>query len=321
MNMNSLYPPLKPYAVRQLSVSNLHTITYDCAGNPDGVPALFLHGGPGVGILPDYCRFFDPDFYHIILPDQRGAGRSKPHAELDENTTWFIVDDLEKLRLELGIDKWLVMGGSWGSTLALSYAVKYPASISGLILRGIFLGRPSEIQWLHQQGGTSQIFPDEWEKYIAPLSESDLENTVNGYYRLLTHADESVRLNAARSWSRWEAAIMTLLPDLEALDEMTDDASALSIGRIECHFTLNNFFMPTDNYLLENASRIQHIPTRIIQGRYDVICPVISAWELHKSLPDSALRIVPDGSHSPLDAGMIHELVGASDEFKSLLKS
>jgi len=313
--MKILYPCIEPFRTGTLKVSDLHTIFYEEAGNKNGYPALFLHGGPGVGILPAYRRFFNPDKYHIILPDQRGAGQSTPHAELKDNTTWDLVEDLEKLRRQLGIEKWLVMGGSWGSTLALAYAVTYPESVSGLIIRGVFLGRSFEISWLHQPGGTSQIFPDEWERYIAPLPKDGLDNTVKAYYNLLTDEDHDIRLNAARSWSRWEAAIMTLIPDMQALDEMTDDNSALSIGRIECHYTLNNFFMPTDNYLLEKVDQIKDIPCWIVQGRYDVICPMVSAWDLHKKLSDSRLIIVPDGSHSPLDEGMIHALIGASDEF------
>ncbi len=272
--MSQLYPPIKPYATDTLSVSPLHTICYEESGNRDGQPAVFLHGGPGVGILPDYRRFFDPEFYRLILPDQRGAGRSTPAAELEENSTWEIVDDLEKLRCHLGIEKWVVMGGSWGSTLALSYAIRYPESVLGLIIRGIFLARPAEILWLYEAGGASEIYPDAWERFISPLSDPGNGGTLESYYTLLTS---------------------------------------------EGHFALNNFFMPTDNYLLENVHLIKDIPLRIVQGRYDVICPTRSAWDLHKAVPHSELRIVPDGAHSPMDEGMADALVEGSEDFKKLV--
>jgi proline iminopeptidase len=317
MNGNILFPEAEPYSTGYLKVSDIHSMHFEEAGNPQGRPALFLHGGPGVGILPAYRRFFDPDHYQLILPDQRGAGRSLPHAELQQNTTQDLVEDLEKLRFHLGIDDWIVMGGSWGSTLALSYAIAYPESVAGLILRGIFLARPNETVWLHQQGGASQIFPDEWERYLAPVA-GHADNTVTEYYKIFTSGSESEQLAAAKAWARWEAATMTLIPDTEALHEMSDGKTALSIGRIECHYTYNNFFMKTDNYLLENIDRISHIPCRIVQGRHDIICPMISAWELHKALPQSELRIVPDGAHSPMDPGMISELVQSAEDFKEL---
>ncbi len=318
MTEHKLFPEIEPYNIETLKVSDIHTICFEEVGNPLGKPAVFLHGGPGVGILPDYRRFFDPDFFRIVLPDQRGAGRSTPAAELRENTTWDIVEDLEKLRLHLGIEKWIIMGGSWGSTLALSYSITHPTSVAGIIIRGVFLARPSEIKWLHQEGGGSNIFPDEWEKYVAPIPEDERENTVKAYYKILTGKDEVAKINAARAWTRWQAFTMTLIPNPKSIDEMINDSTALSIGRIECHYTVNNFFMRSDNYLLENADKIQDIPCRIVQGRYDVICPMISAWDLHKALKQSDLRIVPNGSHSPMDAGMVHELVQASEDFKRL---
>ncbi|MFH1756067.1 MAG: prolyl aminopeptidase [Candidatus Latescibacterota bacterium] len=318
MTRLDLFPPIEPYAVSKLQVSDLHTIAFEEAGNAAGKPALFLHGGPGVGILPDYRRFFDPEFYHIVLPDQRGAGRSTPHAETRENTTWHIVEDLEKLRNHLKIDKWLVMGGSWGSTLALCYAITYPKSVTGLILRGIFLARPLEERWLHRAGGASQLFPDEWEKFLAPLAEADRDNPTKAYYEILTGGDEERRLAAARAWTRWEAFTMTLVPNPQTFHEMIDDYYAISIGCIECHYTVNDFFMKSDNFILENAGALREIPCRIVQGRYDIICPMVSAWELHHALPASELLIIPDGAHSPMDAGMIDGLIRASEAFKSL---
>jgi proline iminopeptidase len=316
MNRRELFPETEPYRTGTLKVSALHTLFYEEVGNPRGKPALFLHGGPGVGILPAYRRFFDPESYRVILPDQRGAGRSTPHAELKENTTWDLVEDLEKLRTHLDIDRWIVMGGSWGSTLALSYAITHPHSVAGIIIRGVFLARPSEIEWLLQEGGASRIFPDEWEKYLEPIPEGDRGNTAKAYFNILTGDNDEKRMEAARAWSRWEASTMTLIPDPEAIEEMTDDSAALAIARIECHYTFNNFFMPSNNHLMENISGIRHIPCRIVQGRYDVICPMISAWELHKALPKSKLRIVPDGAHSPMDSGMVSELVQAAEDFK-----
>jgi len=311
-----LYPAIEPYDVERLQVSDLHTIAYEQVGNPNGRPALFLHGGPGVGISPGYRRFFDPEHYRTVLVDQRGAGRSTPHAETRENTTWHIVEDLEKLRVALGIDNWIVMGGSWGSLLALCYAIKHPSSVAAMIVRGVFLGRQFEIDWLHSPNGAAHIFPDEWEKYKAPVQ--DAEDSVAAYCELLSDDDEHAAMKAARSWTRWEAAMMTLFPDPVALEQMIADHSALSIARIESHFTANNFFLESDNFVLDNAAAMAAIPCRIVHGRYDTICPPISAWELHKALPSSSLIIVPDGAHSPMDGGMTAELVKAANDLRTL---
>ncbi len=317
MNKLQLYPAIEPYREDFLKVSDLHSMHFEEVGNPSGKPAVFLHGGPGVGISPDYRRFFDPQVYRVILPDQRGAGKSLPHAELRENTTWHLVDDLEKLRRHLGIEKWLVMGGSWGSTLALAYAITYPASVAGIIIRGIFLGRRSETDWLHKFG-MNQAFPDEWERYIAPIPENERGDIPGAYLKILTGSDKARQLEAARAWSRWEAATMNLIPDQAAIEDFTDPERALSNARIECQYTVDDFYMKSDNYLLENIDEIRGIPVRIVQGRYDLICPMVSAWELHKALPNSRLEIVPDGSHSPLGPGMVDRLVAASEEFKTL---
>lgn len=311
-----LYPPLEPTSVKKLKVSELHTIVYEEAGMPAGRPALFLHGGPGVGISPDYRRFFDPAHYRQILVDQRGAGRSTPHAEIAENTTWHIIEDLEKLRNSLGIDNWVVMGGSWGSLLALCYAIKHPHSVAGLIIRGVFLGRQAEVDWIHSPHGAALVYPDEWERYTAPVAGAN--DYVKAYCELLATDDKKQALKAARAWSRWEGTMNSFLPDPDALSQMTNDAAALSIARIESFYTANHFFLETDNFVLENANRIAHIPCRIVNGRYDIICPSVSAWELHKALPESTLTIVPNGAHSPLDPGMARELVKAADEFRNL---
>ena len=313
-----LFPGIEPFNTGTLQVSDLHTVFYEEVGNPGGKSAVFLHGGPGVGIKPQYRQFFDPEFYRLVLPDQRGAGRSTPHAELKENTTWELIDDLEKLRAHLKLEPWVVMGGSWGSTLALTYAITRPDAVRGIIIRGIFLGRPFEIDWLFKPGGAAEIFPDGWKKLIDPIPVGERDDLVAAYYQRLTSGDEAVMLAAARSWTTWEASMMNLIPDPAAVQDMINDASALSVGRTECHFTHNNFFMKSDNYILENADRIRNIPCRIVQGRYDVICPMRSAWDLHNALPESDLHIVPDGSHSPLDGGMISELVTAAEDFRTL---
>lgn len=313
-----LYPPLEPFRTDYLTVSDLHSIYYEEAGRPDGRPAVFLHGGPGVGILPGYRRFFDPAYYRTVLFDQRGAGRSKPHAEIRENDTWALVEDLEKLRRHLGVERWVVMGGSWGSTLALCYAIAYPESVKGLIVRGIFLGRSWEVAWLHGDGGAAKIFPDEYERFRAPVSHVPPRDTVAAYYEQLTGDDEATRLAAAKAWSRWETAMATLVTDAAAVEATMGDANALSKARLECHFTHHRFFMKSDNFILENAGRIAGIPCRIVQGRHDPICPTLSAWELHKALPNSELRIVPDGSHSPMDPGMAAEMVEGAEDFKNL---
>ena len=316
--MSGLFPEVEPYVTGELRVSDLHTIFFEEVGNPKGRPALFLHGGPGVGILPGYRRFFDPDVYRLVLPDQRGAGRSKPNAEIRNNTTWDLIQDLEKLREHLGIEDWIVMGGSWGSLLALCYAIKHPQSVAGLIIRGVFLGRPDEVDWLFKGGGAAQIFPDEWERFRAPIKDQPVSEGIAAYLSLLTDEDETVSLAAAASWSRWESSTMTLLPNPKAISEMISDRSVLSKARIECHYTHNGYFLQSTNFVLEEADKIAHIPCQIVQGRYDVICPMISAWKLHQALPQSQLQIVPDGSHSPMNDSMAAALVEASEAFKTL---
>ncbi len=312
--MNALYPTIEPFNVGQIRVSEIHNIVYEEVGNPKGQPALFLHGGPGVGISPSYRRFFDPAHYRTILVHQRGAGQSTPHADIRENTTWNIVSDLEQIRQHLGIEKWTVMGGSWGSLLALCYAIRHPDSVAGIIIRGVFLGRQFEIDWIHRPHGAALIYPEEWEKYNAPVH--DASDKVAAYCKLLNSDDHSLALAAARSWTRWEASMMNLFPDLEALDEMIGDHSALSIARIESYFTAHNFFLDADNFVLDNVAATADIPCKIIHGRYDTICPPISAWQLHEALPKSELTIVSDGAHSPLDGGMTAKLVKAADEFR-----
>ena len=312
-----LFPEIEPFRTGTLKVSNIHTLFYEEVGNPNGQPAVFLHGGPGVGIISDYRRFFDPKFYRVVLPDQRGAGRSTPHADLRENTTQHLVEDLEKLRLHLGLGPWLVLGGSWGSTLALCYAIAYPKSVKAIVIRGVFLARPFEIDWLFQEGA-ARIYPDAWERFISLVPEKERRDPARAYQKLMNSGTLESQIHAAKEWSRYEGCMSNLIPDPDAIDHMTDDQTGVSIGRIECQYTVDRFYMPSGNYILENIGKIKHIPCRIVQGRYDIICPMQSAWDLHKAHPKSDLRIVLDGSHSPLDEGMLDQLVQATEDFKEL---
>ena len=313
--MKTLYPVIEPYDQGKLPVSNIHTLYYEQCGNPGGKPVVFLHGGPGGGVVPDYRRYFDPEAYRIVLFDQRGSGKCTPHASLDENTTWDLVDDIERLRTHLGIEMWQVFGGSWGSTLALSYAQKHPDRVTELVLRGIFLCRPKEIQWFYQEGA-SWIFPDVWEQYVNVIPEDERGDMVTAFYRRLTSDDPAVRLEAAKAWSVWEASTSKLLPDKQLIEHFGDPEFAIAFARIECHYFMNNSFMPTENYLIENVGTIRDIPAVIVQGRYDVVCPALSAWELHKAWPESDLVIVGDAGHSASEPGIIDALVSATDRFR-----
>lgn len=314
--MLPLFPPVKPFRQSRLKVSDIHEIHYEQVGNPNGSAALFLHGGPGLGILPIYRRFFDPNHYHIILPDQRGAGRSTPYAELRDNDTWKIVADLERLRQHLGIKQWLVMGGSWGSLLALCYAIKHPNALSGLILRGVFLGRPRDTHWLFGGGGAADIFPDKWQSFKAHLGEIEDAQVIAGYNELLTSDDEQTAMRAAISWANYEAQMMTLLPDNGSSRDIAASDKMLALARTECHFAHHQFFLESDNFVLDNIQALREIPTFIVHGRYDIICPVLNAWDLHQKLPGSQLRIVADGAHIPTEPGMIDQLVCATESLK-----
>lgn len=283
---------------------------------PDGKTRGFLHGGPGGGVNSDHRRYFDPSFYRIILFDQRGCGKSVPFADLRENTTWDLVQDIEKLRSHLGIEKWHVFGGSWGSTLALTYAITHPERVTALILRGIFLCRPSEIRWFYQEGA-SQLFPDLWEEYLKPIPLNERSNMVEAYYKRLTSPDEGVRLGAARAWSKWEGGTSYLLAKASAVEEFEDAEKALPFARIECHYFINNAFFPTDNYILENIQKIKKIPGVIVQGRYDVVCPARSAWDLHRAWPEAPLYIVPDAGHAASESGIRSALISATDQMKN----
>ncbi len=313
--MRSLYDPIEPYDAGMLKVSPVHTLYYEQSGNREGRPVVFLHGGPGGGTVPDYRRFFDPAHYRIVLFDQRGSGRSTPHASLEDNTTWHLVSDIEHLRAHLGIEGWMVFGGSWGSTLALAYAQTHPERVRQLVLRGIFLCRPKEIRWFYQEGA-SAIFPDVWEQYVRVIPEAERDDMLSAYHRRLTSDDEAVRLEAARAWSIWEGSTSKLFPDPALIDKFGEAQQALSLARIECHYFMHNAFFETDNYLIENVGKIRHIPTVIAQGRYDVVCPMMSAWELHRAWPEADLRVIPDAGHSAAEPGIISALVDATDSFR-----
>ncbi|HEX8458701.1 MAG TPA: prolyl aminopeptidase [Pyrinomonadaceae bacterium] len=313
--MRDLYSAIDAYDQGTLPVSPVHTLYYEQSGNPQGLPVVFLHGGPGGGTVPDYRRFFDPAAYRIVLFDQRGSGQSTPHANLEDNTTWHLVSDIERIRELLGIESWVVFGGSWGSTLALAYAQTHPARVRALVLRGIFLCRPKEIRWFYQEGA-SAIYPDAWEHYVRVIPEAERGDLLGAFYRRLTSEDEATRLEAARAWSVWEGSTSKLYPDEDFISHFGDPQFALAFARIECHYFTHNAFFDTDNYLIENVEKIRHIPAVIVQGRYDVVCPLMSAWELHRAWPEADFRIIPDAGHSALEPGTRAALVEATDKFR-----
>jgi len=309
-----LYDPIEPFDTGRLKVSPIHDLYYEQVGNPAGKPVVFLHGGPGGGIVPDYRRYFNPKLHRIVLFDQRGSGKSTPHASLEENTTWHLVSDIEQLREHLRIDTWQVFGGSWGSTLALAYAETHPDRTRELVLRGIFLCRPKEIQWFYQEGA-SAIFPDVWEQYLKVIPKTERVDMVSAYYRRLTSENAATRLEAARAWSIWEGSTSKLFFDPAMIEKFSDPEFALAFARIECHYFMNNAFFKSDNYLIENVDRIRRIPGVIVQGRYDVVCPLTSAWDLHRAWPEADLHIIPDAGHSISEPGIINALVEATDNF------
>jgi proline iminopeptidase len=312
--MRDLYPPLEPYDMGTLRVSDLHTIYFEQSGNPQGKPVVFLHGGPGGGSLPVFRQYFDPAKWRIVIFDQRGCGRSTPHAELRENTTWDLVSDIETLRSHLKISQWVVSGGSWGSTLSLAYSQTHPDRCLGLILRGIFLLRRKEILWFYQDGA-SYLFPDAWEDYLKPIPLDERADLLSAFYRRLTSDDVQIRQQAARAWSVWEGTTSKLIPDPELQSRFADAGFADAFARIECHYFINRGFLEPDDQLLQNCDRIRHLPTVIVQGRYDVVCPMTSAWDLHKALSDADLIVVPDAGHSMMEPGIRSALIEASDRF------
>jgi proline iminopeptidase len=311
------YPAIKPYVTHTLPMDALHSLYIEECGNPEGLPALFLHGGPGAGCEPWHRRFFDPEIYRIVLFDQRGCGRSTPHAELRDNTTQDLVADIERIRAHLGIERWVVFGGSWGSSLGLVYAETHPERVLGLILRGIFLCRPEEIRWFYQEGA-SWLFPDYWEEYLRPIPEDERGDLVAAYYRRLTGEDELARMGAAKAWSRWEGKTSNLLPRKEVVDHFSEPFTALSLARIECHYFMNDSFLEPDQ-ILRDAHRLADIPGVIVHGRYDAVCPLKNAWQLHQAWPRAELRVIPDAGHSALEPGIVDALVRATVDLSKRL--
>ena len=312
-----LYPPIEPYETGRLKLDCTHEMYWEQSGYPGGLPVLFLHGGPGAGATAIHRRFFDPSSYRIVIFDQRGAGRSTPRGELGDNTTPHLIDDIEALREHLEIDRFLLFGGSWGSTLALAYAEAHPDRCLGLVLRGIFLGRPSEVDWfLH---GIRNVFPDAWRDFIEPLAESERDDILGNYYRRLTSDDPQIYRPAARAWSRYEGACSTLLPSPETVAAFGEDDMAYALARIEMHYFINGNFM-TDNQLIDNIGAVSHLPCTIIQGRYDMICPIATAEELHRAWPGSEFVVIPDAGHSAMDPGVRAALVRATEDWKRKLQ-
>jgi proline iminopeptidase len=315
MSLRTLYPDIAPFDTGLLPVDARHTLYHEQSGRRDGQPIVFLHGGPGSGTGPRMRRFFDPTHWRIVLFDQRGCGRSTPHADLVDNTTAHLVADLERLREHLGIARWAVFGGSWGSTLALAYAQAHPERVSALILRGIFLLRRWELEWFYQDG-CSAMFPDLWEDFLAPIPPAERGDLMSAYHRRLTGDDVDARLAAARAWSTWEARTSFLRENPEYVGAFDSDDRALAFARIECHYFVNGGFFSCDDQLLRDAHRLAGIPGTIVQGRYDVVCPPRSAWDLHRAWPGSRLRIVPDAGHSAFEPGIVHELIEATDRYR-----
>ncbi len=311
--MLGLYPEIQPYTHYHFAVDELHQLYVEESGNPLGIPVVFLHGGPGAGTQPWHRRFFDPHVYRIVLFDQRGAGLSLPHATLETNTTPDLIADMEKLRVHLHIEKWLVFGGSWGSTLALAYAEAYPFRVLGLILRGIFLCRQQDLLWFYQDGA-SRIFPDAWEDYEKIIPVEERHDLMAAYHRRLTGDDEIAQMAAAKAWSVWEGMCSTLKPNPNVVGHFADPHTALALARIESHYFANDIFL-APNQLLADAGKIADIPTVIVHGRYDVVCPLDNAFVLHKALPNSELHIIRDAGHSAAELGIVDALVKATQEF------
>lgn len=312
-----LFPDIDPYRTEHLSVGDGHRIYFEQSGNPEGKPVVFIHGGPGAGTDPKQRRFFNPKLYNIILFDQRGAGKSTPHASLENNTTWHLVRDIEMLRVHLGIERWQVFGGSWGSTLALAYAISHPQRVTELVLRGIFLVRRKELAWFYQYGA-SEIFPDAWEAYREHIPPNERHDFISAYYKRLTSLDVKERLSAARVWSIWEGVTSHLQTNVnDAIAKFGEDHFALAFARIECHYFTHNCFFESENWLLENVGSLSNVPTTIVHGRYDVVCPITSAWDLKRRMPHADFFLIPDAGHSAFEAGISRALVAATDKYSN----
>ncbi len=313
MPLLKLFPEIEPYNEFQLRVSELHTLWIEESGNPEGIPVVFLHGGPGAACEPFQRRFYDPEKYRIVLFDQRGCGRSTPHAELRENTTPLLIQDIETIRKHLKIEKWLVFGGSWGSTLALAYAEEHTSQVTGLILRGIFLCRKRDIQWFYQDGA-SYIYPDLWQDYIRVIPEVERDDLVAAFYKRLTSDNDEIRMQAARAWSVWEGSTSNLITKSSVLEHFTNQQIALGLARIECHYFMHQSFL-RDNQLLQDAYKLKNIPGVIVHGRYDVVCPIEQAYELHQVWQNAELVIAPKSGHSATEAEIVDALVRATQQF------
>ncbi|MEW8135566.1 MAG: prolyl aminopeptidase [Candidatus Thiodiazotropha endolucinida] len=315
--MKDLYPAIEPFTSQMLPVGNGHRLYVEQVGKPDGIPVLFLHGGPGAGCEPYHRRFFDPDHYRVVLFDQRGCGHSTPHASLEANTTWDLVGDIERIRQQLDIEQWLLFGGSWGSTLALAYAQSHPQRVTGMVLRGIFLCRDEEIRWFYQHGA-SRVFPDYWEDFIAPIPQQERDDLLHAYHRRLSGENDIDRMAAAKAWSVWEGRTASLHPNPAVVSFFSNPHTALSLARIECHYFVNHAFLRPNQLLLE-SDRLADIPGVIVQGRYDLICPMASAWELHRAWPGSELKVIGDAGHSAAEPGIRSALIEATDKFTKVL--
>jgi proline iminopeptidase len=307
-----LYPVIEPWRSEMLRVSDVHTIHVEQCGNPNGRPALALHGGPGGGASPEMRRFFDPNRYRVVMMDQRGCGRSIPHAEIRDNTTWDLVADIERARERLGIDTWLVFGGSWGSTLALAYAAKHPERVSGLVLRGIFLLTKAEIDWFYQSGA-SNIYPDAFARYVAAIPPEERGDLVSAFHKRLTSPNREIRLNAARAWARWEGETISIAGASALPARFNDDRFVEAFARIENHYFINRGFFEHDGWLLQQVARLRHIPCSITHGRYDMCTPLASAWALKQAWPEAQLNIIADAGHSSIEPGIVDALVRATD--------
>ncbi len=309
-----LFPPIEPYRTGWLKVSSRHEIYFEECGSPLGKPVVVVHGGPGGGSNPTMRRYHDPSRYRIILFDQRGCGRSTPYACLEENTTWDLVADMERLREHLGIERWQLCGGSWGSTLSLAFAETHPDRVMELILRGIFLLRKAEIDWFYQEG-CSWIFPDAFERYLAPIPPAERSNMIEAYHRRLTSSDPETQIAAARAWSVWEGTTLSLYHDQERVQKFGNETYAIAFARIECHYFMNKGFLRSDNQLIEDAARLAPLPGTIIHGRYDVVTPLKNAWDLSRAWTNAELRVVPDAGHAMTEPGIVHEIVTATDKY------
>ena len=314
-NFFSLYENIEPYSSGYLEIAN-HKIYYEECGNPHGKPAVFLHGGPGGGGSTKVRGFFDPELFRVVIFDQRGCGRSEPHGSLENNTTWDLVKDIEELKNKLNIEKWLVFGGSWGSTLSLAYAQTYPDSVSELVLRGIFMLRKKELDWFYQDGA-SRIFPEAWEGFLKPIDEEDRDNLMDAYYKIFTGDNEKKKMEAAIAWSKWEGSVSTISHKPEMISSYSESKFALAFALIENHYFVNKGFLEDENQLISSNSidKIRHIPAKIVQGRYDIVCPMETAWELSKNWPEAELIIAPSSGHSAFEVEITHELINALQEF------